>query len=289
MPGRRIRLAWPTARPAATVAGMRPTGMPRGSTATAPGPAAARAPASRDGSARAAGGAAGRGVVVPPVPDAIASAFVADVDELTEALRVPAGEPAGALVLLHGRGTSEQDVRAADRRLRPARAARRRVPARAAGAAADRAPLVRDAGGRAPRRRDVPGHLRAPAVLARGPGRAHRGADRAHRARRLLPGRGDGVGAGARPRPPAAGRDPRHERRAARRAGLRAPARRPRRAAGRDHARDAGPARRRRARPGRARPRRAGGADVVYRETEVPHIIDPRVVPGLVTWLDARF
>jgi phospholipase/carboxylesterase len=33
----------------------------------------------------------------------------------------------------------------------------------------------------------------------------------------------------------------------------------------------------------------AGGADVVYRETQVPHIIDPRVVPGLVTWLDARF
>ena len=33
----------------------------------------------------------------------------------------------------------------------------------------------------------------------------------------------------------------------------------------------------------------AGGADVVYRETEVPHIIDPRVVPGLVDWLDARF
>ena len=33
----------------------------------------------------------------------------------------------------------------------------------------------------------------------------------------------------------------------------------------------------------------AGGADVVYRETAVPHIIDPRVVPGLVTWLDARF
>jgi phospholipase/carboxylesterase len=34
---------------------------------------------------------------------------------------------------------------------------------------------------------------------------------------------------------------------------------------------------------------RAAGADVVYRETEVPHIIDPRVVPGLVSWLDARF
>jgi phospholipase/carboxylesterase len=34
---------------------------------------------------------------------------------------------------------------------------------------------------------------------------------------------------------------------------------------------------------------RAAGADVVYRETDVPHIIDPRVVPGLVSWLDARF
>jgi phospholipase/carboxylesterase len=33
----------------------------------------------------------------------------------------------------------------------------------------------------------------------------------------------------------------------------------------------------------------AAGADVVYRETDVPHIVDPRVVPGLVTWLDARF
>ena len=34
---------------------------------------------------------------------------------------------------------------------------------------------------------------------------------------------------------------------------------------------------------------RAAGAAVVYRETEVPHIIDPRVVPGLVTWLGERF
>ena len=33
----------------------------------------------------------------------------------------------------------------------------------------------------------------------------------------------------------------------------------------------------------------AAGAAVVYRETDVPHIIDPRVVPGLVSWLDARF
>lgn len=34
---------------------------------------------------------------------------------------------------------------------------------------------------------------------------------------------------------------------------------------------------------------RAAGADVTYRETDVPHIVDPRVVPGLVGWLDNRF
>jgi len=34
---------------------------------------------------------------------------------------------------------------------------------------------------------------------------------------------------------------------------------------------------------------RAAGADVVYRETDVPHIVDPRIVPGLVDWLDKRF
>ena len=33
----------------------------------------------------------------------------------------------------------------------------------------------------------------------------------------------------------------------------------------------------------------AAGADVVYRETDVPHIVDPRLIPGLVDWLDARF
>jgi phospholipase/carboxylesterase len=34
---------------------------------------------------------------------------------------------------------------------------------------------------------------------------------------------------------------------------------------------------------------RAAGASVAYRETEVPHIVDPRVVPGLVDWLEQRF
>jgi len=40
----------------------------------------------------------------------------------------------------------------------------------------------------------------------------------------------------------------------------------------------------------RARDRaKAAGADVVYRETDVPHIVDPRLIPGLVDWLDRRF
>ena len=34
---------------------------------------------------------------------------------------------------------------------------------------------------------------------------------------------------------------------------------------------------------------RAAGAEVVYRETDVPHIVDPRIVPGLVDSLDKRF
>jgi phospholipase/carboxylesterase len=34
---------------------------------------------------------------------------------------------------------------------------------------------------------------------------------------------------------------------------------------------------------------KAGGADVSYRETDVPHIVDPRLIPGLVDWLDKRF
>ena len=34
---------------------------------------------------------------------------------------------------------------------------------------------------------------------------------------------------------------------------------------------------------------KAAGADVSYRETDVPHIVDPRLIPGLVDWLDKRF
>jgi len=31
------------------------------------------------------------------------------------------------------------------------------------------------------------------------------------------------------------------------------------------------------------------GADVLYRETDVPHILDPRVVPDLIGWVGQRF
>jgi phospholipase/carboxylesterase len=34
---------------------------------------------------------------------------------------------------------------------------------------------------------------------------------------------------------------------------------------------------------------KAAGADVFYRETDVPHIVDPRLIPGLVDWIDRRF
>jgi phospholipase/carboxylesterase len=34
---------------------------------------------------------------------------------------------------------------------------------------------------------------------------------------------------------------------------------------------------------------KAAGAEVSYRETDVPHIVDPRLIPGLVDWLDKRF
>jgi phospholipase/carboxylesterase len=40
----------------------------------------------------------------------------------------------------------------------------------------------------------------------------------------------------------------------------------------------------------RARERaQAAGADVLYRETDVPHIVDPRLLPVLVDWLAKRF
>ena len=34
---------------------------------------------------------------------------------------------------------------------------------------------------------------------------------------------------------------------------------------------------------------KAAGADVLYRETDVPHTVDPRIVPGLIEWVGKRF
>ena len=34
---------------------------------------------------------------------------------------------------------------------------------------------------------------------------------------------------------------------------------------------------------------KAAGADVLYRETDVPHMVDPRIVPGLIEWVGKRF
>jgi phospholipase/carboxylesterase len=214
---------------------------------------------------------------------------VADVEELTDALRLPAGEPAGALVLFHGRGTSEQDVAPLIDVLDP----RERLVG-----AFPRGPLELPPIGHhwyatqedghpdaetflasfallqswleglaartgVPIERTVLGGFSQGAVMAWGLG--------------LGPGRPRPAGilamSGALPSVPGfvlqledlgalpiaithGTQDP-----------LVAVAR------GRD-ARD------------RAA---AGGAAVVYRETEVPHIIDPRVVPGLTGWLDDRF
>ncbi|MEA2319541.1 MAG: phospholipase/carboxylesterase [Solirubrobacteraceae bacterium] len=214
---------------------------------------------------------------------------MADVDELTEELRLPAGEPAGALVLLHGRGTSEQDVAPLidvfDPRERLIGAFPRgplELPpighhwyATQDDGQADPDTFLSTferlqswleglaAGTGVPIERTVLGGFSQGAVMAWALG--------------LGPGRPRPAGilamSGALPRVPGfalqlenlgglpvaithGSQDP-----------LVAVER------GQD-ARDRAV---------------AAGADVVYRETEVPHIIDPRVVPGLVTWLDARF
>jgi phospholipase/carboxylesterase len=214
---------------------------------------------------------------------------VADVEELTDALRLPAGEPAGALVLLHGRGTSEQDVAPLIDVLDP----RERLVG-----AFPRGPLELPPIGHhwyatqedghpdaetflatfallqswleglaartgVPIERTVLGGFSQGAVMAwalgLGPGRPRPAGILAMSG--ALPSVPGFVlqleGLGALPIAITHGtQDP-----------LVAVER------GRD-ARD------------RAA---AGGAAVGYRETEVPHIIDPRVVPGLTGWLDDRF
>ena len=71
-----------------------------------------------------------------------------------------AGEPAGALVLLHGRGVDESDLFPLLDELDPERRPGRRDAARAAHAAARRPPLVHRRARRVPAPRDVHGELR---------------------------------------------------------------------------------------------------------------------------------
>ena len=147
---------------------------------------------------------------------------MADVDDLVGELRAPEGDPAGAIVLLHGRGTSEQDMLPLLDVFDP----RERLVG-----AFPRGPLqlppigyhwyvVEEVG--YPDPETFTSTYERLGAWLEGLGGAHRRRHRADRDRRLLAGRGDGVGARARPRPAAARRHPRHERLHPDGAGLRA-------------------------------------------------------------------
>jgi phospholipase/carboxylesterase len=223
------------------------------------------------------------------VPDAIASALVADVDDLVFELRAPDGDPAGAIVLLHGRGTSEQDLipllDVFDPRERLVGAFPRGplelppigyhwyvveevgYPDPASFTAtferlgAWLAELAERTG--VPIERTVLGGFSQGAVmawaLALGPGRP----------------RPAGIPAmsGFIPKVPD------FELQLGGLAGLPVAI---------THGVDDPVISVELGRQARDRAK-AGGADVAYRETDVPHIVDPRLIPGLVDWLDKRF
>ena len=126
--------------------------------------------------------------------------------ELVHAIRPAAGEPEGALVLLHGRGADEHDLAALPRPPRPRAAPGRRHARR---------PAALPPGGRhwyvVPRVGfPDPGTFRASYELrcSVDDPAAHRRAVGADRARRLLAGQRDVLRAGARRRAPVARRDP---------------------------------------------------------------------------------
>ena len=114
-----------------------------------------------------------------------------------------AGEPEGALVLLHGRGADEHDLFPLLDLLDPERRLLGITPGGPLALPPGGAPLVRARRDPDARPDDVPRHG---AAAHRLPRRAA-GADRARRARRLLAGRRDELGARARPGPAAPGRD----------------------------------------------------------------------------------
>ena len=180
-------------------------------------------------------------------------------DALTYLKRPAAGEPAGALVLLHGRGTSEHDLVPLLDALDPERRLVGHHAARAARATSWRRALVRRRADRLPRPRHLPRDLRAADRLARRGARRRGRDDGPDRHRRVLAGRGDVLRARPGSGPALAGRDPRPQRLHADRGGLRARPREPLGAAGGDRPRRVRPDHRSRVGPGRARAPDGGG------------------------------
>ena len=92
----------------------------------------------------------------------------AGLDTLAHRLRPARGEPAGALVLLHGRGVDESDLFPLLDAFDPDARLVGATPRGAADAAARRLPLVHRGAGRFPAPRDVHGELSAADRVARG-------------------------------------------------------------------------------------------------------------------------
>ena len=203
-------------------------------------------------------------------------------------LRPAAGEPEGALVLMHGRATDENDLFPLLDLLDPERRLLGVTPARAAHAAARRVPLVRGEAGRLPRPRDVPPHLRAahragstgcsPSTASTTRARCSAASRRAPRWRtRWASGPG---GRGRRASSRSAGSSPpsrgsRSTCRTGRGCRWRSATAAADPIIGVDFARD-------------ARERlEAAGADVTYEEHPGGHHVDPRFVGGLGDWVGA--
>ena len=83
-----------------------------------------------------------------------------DIESLEHELRPARGEPQGALVLLHGRGTDQFDLLPMLDELDPERRLVGVTPRGAVGTPARRLALVHLAGGRLSGRRHLPQHLR---------------------------------------------------------------------------------------------------------------------------------
>ena len=208
------------------------------------------------------------------------------VSALTYRERPAAGEPAGLLVLHHGRGSDERDllgladVLDRERRLHVVTP---RAPLTLPGSPGYHWYVVPRVG--YPDPATFPAAYAQLAALPRRALGAHRRRPRAHGPRRLLDGLGDELRARPRPRPPRPGRDPRVLRVRPRRRGLGARPGGPRRtrvfiAHGRnDPVMEVGFAR-------RARDLlEGGGIPVDYHESDAGHHIDPEHVPAAIAWL----